>query len=1194
MRAAFAALLGFAAAAGAQVPVERLELTGAIVGRVCRDAGADGRCDATDPGVSGARVMLETGQVAIADAQGRFHFAAVSARVAEATYGGRLPGGRHRVALDTRGLAPGETAPVPARTVEVPMAGVVAVDFAIRPAPRSSTQVSLAPQELPPSGVLQPQSNRVRFLLAGRASPGDRVTVQGQPAELSADGLYRAWVELAPGANDVPIVAEAPSGAVRLFTQRVDVVQRQEGVLVIPRSLDATASAQLPGGTERSAATGETSIHFQSAPGTVIRYPGGEVRVGPDGAAVIPVDLKAGNNQVPVEILREGQPARSQQLEIPAAHRPALTALLDLEATFSPQQGRFRLMGRGGAHGEYRFGELQLVGELELRDTDFTAANTAHPVVLLLPRAPERFERSLDPERAPLTFGDDATELSHNPSEGRLRVELRHDTFGAIGLGTYRARLRDAEVGRFQRSIFGPYLELSAPVGEGAAVHASGFFAPQAVDPARPLTTLPAYEELTATGGSLFYLSHAAVAEGSEQLSVELRDGRTGLPLAERHLVRGRDYEIDYLQGRILLAAPLSFLSGEGVLRTAPLSAGNAPVLVASYERVVLGPGPAQLAGGEVGARVGPVQLSLGAVDSRTDLTRFQLFRGVAQGTWGGFSLSAEGALSQGDALGLEGFSLSDDGGLSFLRPAAALGGGTAYGLRLRGPGVTAEGELDAAYRFRSAGYSDFAHADVVDHSQLSVRARQPLGDFRLGLLVDLRSSADPRTPFEARPFSSRHLGASVGYRLGALEAGLEAEDVELTASATPEDDIQLSGGRLAAGAYARYQVLPWLGLAAGHRQALAVRGAGPGALDDTFTHLGTDLRWERVVDLGLRAGWGPLLGPRAWFEASHQRGQDAYYGGYSVDVDGPDLGQGRAVSGARTLVGQGAAVFVEDVAAHDANTVRLSRAVGFSQTTAAGLGFSARYERGGRHPLGADQALERDAGGVAVSWIGTRLRLSARGEVRRETGQPVRGATAQVERLQGLLSGAAEAELTDSLRFSGRVNVAHTRANGFLDARFLEATTALVWRIDPAILVARYSARRELSPATRKLFGERTFHTVSLLPALRVGDRFQLGSGLHAAWNSEGGNQSLVLSGSLRPSVRVVGGLELAAEVAARTVSQEGEQWAAMRGEAGYRFDERIMIAAGYTFFGFTGLGLLEGAEGRADRLYLRAELAY
>ncbi len=143
---------------------------------------------------------------------------------------------------------------------------------------------------------------------------------------------------------------------------------------------------------------------------------------------------------------------------------------------------------------------------------------------------------------------------------------------------------------------------------------------------------------------------------------------------------------------------------------------------------------------------------------------------------------------------------------------------------------------------------------------------------------------------------------------------------------------------------------------------------------------------------------------------------------------------------------------------------------------------------------------------------------------------------------------------------------------------------------------VLRYSIDRELPPQLpgRAPFAEKGLQVVSLMPALRLGQRFALAAGGHVGWSDAAGNGGTVLSGTLRPSVKVVGGLELAVEVARRSAALDGGELTALRGEAGYRLNEQMMLALGYTVFGFSGLGLSDGAADSRDRVYLRAELAY
>jgi hypothetical protein len=469
------------------------------------------------------------------------------------------------------------------------------------------------------------------------------------------------------------------------------------------------------------------------------------------------------------------------------------------------------------------------------------------------------------------------------------------------------------------------------------------------------------------------------------------------------------------------------------------------------------------------------------------------------------------------------------------------------------------------------------------------------VGAFRLTLLGDDRRSADPRLPFAPDSIAARTLGLGVGYEQEKWSVRLELRDGWLRAPEVAGEGPALEGGRSSVGLQGRLRVSDRVVLTAGHRQALVLRGDGPGRVNDSFSSAGVDVQVDRDTTVGVRGGWGPELGPQVWANASTRRGPETFYGGYSVDVDGPDFGAGRAVMGARTELDDGSSVFVEDVSAHDANAVRVARAVGFQQTVFGGLQVGGRYERGVRNPLDLPSSLTRDSGGLFGQLVLERLRVDGRAELRRERGVPDRGgAQDPVDRFQAVVALAAEAALREDLSLSGRVNFARTVGAERLEQRLLEGSTGVAWRPGPFLVAARYSVTRELLPGPRNAFGERTLQVFSLMPAVRLGDRFALAAGVHAGHTGLGESGTWRWTGTVRPSVRVVGGLETAVEVARRTSAGEGESLSSLRGEVGYRVDEGLRFAAGYTVLGFSGLGLSGETKDESDRLYLRAEVAY
>ena len=59
-------------------------------------------------------------------------------------------------------------------------------------------------------------------------------------------------------------------------------------------------------------------------------------------------------------------------------------------------------------------------------------------------------------------------------------------------------------------------------------------------------------DEFRGTGGSLYYLRHQDILAGSERVRIEVRDAVSGLVIGVKNLTYGLDYDIDYIQGRMM------------------------------------------------------------------------------------------------------------------------------------------------------------------------------------------------------------------------------------------------------------------------------------------------------------------------------------------------------------------------------------------------------------------------------------------------------------------------------------------------------------------------------------------------------------------------------------------------------------------------------------------------------------------
>ncbi len=193
--------------------------------------------------------------------------------------------------------------------------------------------------------------------------------------------------------------------------------------------------------------------------------------------------------------------------------------------------------------------------------------------------------RRLDPDLYYPVYGDDSTTYRDVDTQGRLYLRVDWDQSQALW-GNFATGITGTEYGQYVRSLYGGALNwrsLSAtPLGEARSqLKVFGSEAQSA----------PGHSEFLGTGGSLYYLRHTDLLPGSEQVVLEVRDRTTGRTETRATLQEGVDYEINDLQGRLILTRPLAQLTRENVrsiTRDMPLD-GYDQLLLVDYEYVPLG-----------------------------------------------------------------------------------------------------------------------------------------------------------------------------------------------------------------------------------------------------------------------------------------------------------------------------------------------------------------------------------------------------------------------------------------------------------------------------------------------------------------------------------------------------------------------------------------------------------------------------
>ncbi|MBN1379187.1 MAG: OmpA family protein [Gammaproteobacteria bacterium] len=273
---------------------------------------------------------------------------------------------------------------------------------------------------------------------------------------------------------------------------------------------------------------------------------------------------------------------------------------------------------------------------------------------------PEAILRRLDPDYYYPTYGDDSTTVEDAPTSGKFYVKAEKNKSYAMW-GNFKTEIVDTDLAQIDRALYGADLFYRSTntndYGE-SKLQADLFVA-------EPGTIL-GRDEFRGTGGSLYYLQHQDITQGSDRLRIEVRDRDSNIVLQADELVFGRDYDIDYIQGRILLNRPLSSVADDNMLVQDGSISGNPVFLVARYE---YSPGfdaiDDTLQGGRVAGWMGE-HVKLGTTfSSQTQFDEDQTLQGVdltlskTPGTY----IKLETARSTGSGYG---WSYSGDGGYGF------------------------------------------------------------------------------------------------------------------------------------------------------------------------------------------------------------------------------------------------------------------------------------------------------------------------------------------------------------------------------------------------------------------------------------------------------------------------------------------------------------------------------------------------
>ena len=658
-------------------------------------------------------------------------------------------------------------------------------------------------------------------------------------------------------------------------------------------------------------------------------------------------------------------------------------------------------------------------------------------------KAPESLFRRMDPDYHYPTFGDDGTVEEAAPTLGKFYVKLSHGESHALW-GNFDVGYVENELARVERGLYGGNLHYQSPAttrfGERRLV-LDGF----AADPG----TVPSREYFRGTGGSLYYMRRQDVLMGSDRLRIELRDKDSGLVSSVVNLRPVVDYDIDYIQGRILLAEPLAATVADGQLVRNEGLSGDEAWLVVQYEYT---PGFDEI---DALATGGQGQYWLNDF-VKLGFTANRNFDGAGDSSLYGATLTVRKSsdswfkLQAGRSEGVVSTPLrSDDGGFRFLGDEdAGLGNVDAGAYRAdlsigfadffeRG-----RGRLNLYAQRRDGGYSAPGLMTFNDTNQYG-------GVFGIQLTESMAFSAKADWLLEREGVSTSAQEIDIGYQLTdhwTLRSGIRNERREDDSPLVPS--TQEEGTRTDSVMQLEYDAN---GRWSGYSFAQATLRSTGDRGDNRRGGVGGSYRiTDRLVFDG-EVSHGDL-GPSARLGTRYQESEGvSHYWSYAVDnersANGAHERRGSLISGSKARLSDSSSVYVEDRYQHTEATNGLTRSMGMSLAPTERWSFGANWETGTLFDRKTDAETRRNAGGASISYVFEKLLLASGIEYRFDETEQPNGTWS--ERTTWLFRNNLKLQLTPDWRLVGKFNHSFSESSlgQFYDGGFTEAVVGYAFR---------------------------------------------------------------------------------------------------------------------------------------------------
>ena len=664
----------------------------------------------------------------------------------------------------------------------------------------------------------------------------------------------------------------------------------------------------------------------------------------------------------------------------------------------------------------------------------------------LMDKSPDALFRRIDPDYHLPTFGDDSVVQEMAPTMGKFFARVSRGEQSAT-FGNFNVGYMNNELARVDRGLYGGNLHLQSEsttsFGE-LRFAVDGF----AAEPG----TVASREEFRGTGGSLYFLNRQDILQGSERVRIEVRDKASGIVTGVVNLQPALDYDIDYLQGRVLLSEPLASTVDDGLLVRSNALGGDEAYLVVRYEYT---PGfddiDAVAVGGQAHAWIGEY-VKLGVTSNVNEQDGSDNSVNAADVTVR-YAANSWLKLQQAESEGLVSLpQFSTDGGFEFTTfdPAAfvnAQAGASRADISLSSREIVDWGDAQMTFYVQDveAGYSAPGMVALTDTRTTGGTLHVPLGDrFRFGAKLDNRVQ-DQGLELRAQEFN-------LGYRLSErwdVSTGVRSDErsdnsplVLLTQEQGKRSDAVVQVGFDSKADWSAYGFVQDTLSVTGDRQENGRVGVGGSY------QVHERLRVDAEVSDG-DLGTGGRIGSNYLHSE-----RTSLYLSYALENERNALNrqtgqgpQGNLVAGMKSRLGDSTSVFLEERYQHSTTMTGLTHGTGISFAPGQSWNLGLSTDIGTLQDVETGAETDRMAAGIQFGINRAKLSLSSGVEYRNDDVE--NPDLSRSERSTWLFRSNAKYQFSDSSRLLGKLNHSESESSegAFFDGGYTEAVLGYAYR---------------------------------------------------------------------------------------------------------------------------------------------------